>query len=376
MTMKRHGCIIALAIGPALAFCSGSAAALDPPEAGSGPGAPGLKPKVKIETTLGDIVVELDTEKAASTVLNFLDYVAEGFYDGTVFHRVIQRSVIQGGGFTADMTEKKAGLRPPVADESYNGLKNERGTIAMYREPGKFNSARSQFFINIVDNPPLDRLRDGAGYTVFGRVVDGLDTVERIRGTPVGTNPRYAAGKNPVVPVEPVVIRSIRLVTPFDRPAVVALADAAQEMRRDRLNVIVRRLENEAGAKAVTTESGLRYVDYREGRGAYPLVEEAVEVNYRGTLVDGKEFDSSVRQTGDSLTINMDSAIKGLREGLQSMREGGKRALVVPPELAYGSDGIPGRIPPGSTLVYDIELLAVRPHVKKQEIKKTPADEK
>jgi len=370
--MKRHGCIIALAIGPALAFCSGSAAALDAPEAAPAT----LKPKVKIETTLGDIVIELDTEKAASTALNFLDYVAEGFYDGTVFHRVVQRSVIQGGGYTADMTEKKAGLRPPVADESYSGLKNERGTIAMYREPGKPNSAQSQFFINVVDNAPLDRLRDGAGYTVFGRVVDGLDTVERIRGTPVGTHSKYAAGKNPVVPVEPVVIRSIRLVTPFDRSATIALAEAAQEMRRDRLNVIVRRLENEAGAKAVTTQSGLRYIDFREGKGAYPLVEEAVEVRYRGTLIDGREFDSSARQTADSLTINMDSAVKGLREGLQSMREGGKRALIVPPGLAYGADGIPGRIPPNSTLVYDIELLAVRPPVKKQEVKPTPGDEK
>ena len=370
--MKRYGCIIALAIGSVLAFCGGSAAALDPPEAAPAT----LKPKVKIETTLGDIVVELDTEKTPSTALNFLDYVAEGFYDGTVFHRVVQRSVIQGGGYTPDMTEKKAGLRPPVADESYSGLKNERGTISMYREPGNFNSARSQFFINVVDNPPLDRLRDGAGYTVFGRVVDGLDTVERIRGTPVGTHPKYAAGKNPVVPVEPVVIRSIRLVTPFDRPATVALAEAAQELRRDRINVIVRRLENEAGTKAVTTESGLRYVDFREGRGAYPLVGEAVEVRYRGTLIDGREFDSSTRQTTDSLTINMDSAIKGLREGLQSMREGGKRTLIVPPELAYGADGIPGKIPPSSTLVYDIELLAVRPPVKKQEVKPTPDDEK
>ncbi len=370
--MKRHGCIIALAIGPVFAFCSVSAAALDPPEAAPAT----LKSKVKIETTLGDIVVELDTEKAPSTVLNFLDYVAEAFYDGTVFHRVVERSVIQGGGYTADMTEKKAGLRPPVADESYNGLKNERGTLAMYREPGKFNSAQSQFFINVADNPPLDRLRDGAGYTVFGRVVDGLETVERIRGTSVGTHPKYAAGKNPVVPLKPVVIRSIRLVTPFDRPATVVLAEAAQELRRDRIKVIVRRLENEAGTKAVITESGLRYVDYREGRGAYPLAEEAVEMHYRGTLIDGKEFDSSTRQTGDSLTINMDSAIKGLREGLQSMREGGKRAIIVPPELGYGADGIPGRIPPDSTLVYDIELLAVRPHVKKQEIKTTPGDEK
>jgi len=334
-----------------------------------------LRPSVKIQTTLGDIVVALDAENAPGTVMNFLDYVTDGYYDGTVFHRVVANSVVQGGGYNPDMTEKTAGARPAIADESYNGLKNERWSIAMFRVPGDINSARTQFFINVVDHPSFDRLRDGSGYTVFGRVVEGTDTVDRIRNTKIGTHPNYAAGKNPVVPVEPVVIQSIRLLTAFDRTSAAALMESAKQLRSDRINVVVKRLENESGAKAVTTESGLRYVDFRIGKGAFPLMQEAVEVNYRAMFVDGREFDSSLKQADGPMTINMASAIKGLGEGLQSMREGGKRTLIVPPELAYGAVGIPGIVPPNSTLIYEIELLSTKPPVKKAEFKPFDSDE-
>ena len=367
--MKHPVYIITFAVAVTLAVsgCNGHKTA-EPAE--TLPGGPAtLRPTVRIKTTLGDIVVALDAEKAPLTVLNFLDYVTDAYYDGTVFHRVVARSVVQGGGYTPDMTEKKSSLRPAIADESYNGLKNDRWTIAMFRVPGDIASARTQFFINVVDHPSFDRLRDGSGYTVFGRVVEGIETVERIRDTRVGTHPNYAAGKNPVVPVEPVVIRSIRLITTFDRAATVALAELAKQLPSDRVNLVVRRLENEAGTKAVTTESGLRYVDFRIGKGAFPLLEEAVEVNYRGTLPDGREFDSSVKQADGPLTINMDSAIKGLGEGLQSMREGGKRTLIVPPELAYGANGIPSRVPPNATLIYEVELLSVKPPLEKPEFK-------
>jgi len=372
--MNHHVCIVTLTVVATLVVpgCNGRKTT-EPAETHSG-GSATLRPTVKIATTLGDIVVALDAENAPGTVMNFLDYVTDGYYDGTVFHRVVPRSVVQGGGYTPDMTEKKVGLRPAIADESYNGLKNERWTIAMFRVPGDFTSARTQFFINVVDHPSFDRLRDGSGYTVFGRVVEGIETVERIRDTRVGTNPNYAAGKNPVVPVEPVVVRSIRLLTAFDRTAAVALTESAKQLRSDRFNLIVKRLENESGTKAVTTESGLRYVDFRIGKGAFPLVEEAVEVNYRGTLADGREFDSSAKQADGPLTINMDSAIKGLGEGLQSMREGGKRTLIVPPELAYGDSGIPGKVPPNATLIYEIELLSTKPHVKESEF--TPQSDK
>ena len=369
MAMKRLVYYVSLAVVATLAVsgCNGIKATEPAESLSSGPAT--LQPTVKIKTSLGDIVVALDAEKAPGTVVNFLDYVGDGYYDGTVFHRVVPNSVVQGGGYTADMAEKKVGLRPAIADESYSGLKNERWTVAMFRVPGDLKSARTQFFINVVDHPSLDKLRDGAGYTVFGRVVEGIDTVERIRDTRVGTHPNYAAGKNPVVPIEPVIVQSIRLLTAFDRAAAVALAESAKQLGSDRINRLVKRLEKESGTKAVTTESGLCYVDFRIGNGAFPLVEEAVEVNYRGTLPDGWEFDSSAKQADGPLTVNMDSAIKGLREGLLSMREGGKRTLIVPPELAYGANGIPGMVPPKATLIFEVELLSTKPHIMKPEFR-------
>ncbi len=365
--MKHHSCIVTLTLAMTIAGldCNGRKTTEPAESLPRGPAT--LQPKVKIQTTLGDVVVVLDADKAPGTVMNFLDYVTDGFYDGTVFHRVVKNSVVQGGGFTPDMAEKKAGLRPAIPDESYNGLKNERWTIAMFRVPGDFNSARTQFFINVVDHPTFDRLRDGAGYTVFGRVVEGIETLERIRDSKVGTHPNYAAGKNPVVPVNPVIVQSIRLLTAFDRTAAAVLVESGKQLRGDRVNLLVKRLENESGMKAVTTDSGLRYVDFRVGNGTFPLMQEAVEVNYRAMLVDGREFDSSVKQADGPLTINMATAIKGLGEGLQSMREGGKRTLIVPPELAFGAVGIPGKIPPNSTLVYEIELLSTKPPIKKTE---------
>lgn len=362
--MKSRVYILALAV--ACCGCPGRKTT-EPVEApAAGPAT--LHPKVKIETTLGDFVVALDAEKAPGTVMNFLDYVADKYYDGTVFHRVVAQSVIQGGGYTPDMTEKKAGLRPAIPEESFSGLKNERWTMAMFRVPGNLTSAQSQFFINVVDHPSFDRLRDGSGYTVFGRVVEGLDTVERIRDVPVGVHPNYAAGKNPVVPREPVIIRSIRLLTPFDQTSAAALAEEAKQLRNDRVGMLVKRLENESGMKAVTTDSGLRYVDFRVGKGAFPTIEEAVEINYRGTLPDGREFDSSEQHAGGAHTINVETAIKGLREGLQSMREGGKRTLIIPSELAYGAEGYPGKVPPNSTLIFEIELLSVKPALKKLDL--------
>jgi len=367
--MKSYSFIVTLAsaIAFAVSGCNGQKTTGLAESASGGPAT--LQPRVKIETTLGDFVVALDAEKAPGTVLNFLDYATDGYYDGTVFHRVVPHSVIQGGGYNPDMTDKKVGLRPAIADESYNGLKNERWTIAMFRVPGDFKSAQAQFFINVVDHPSFDRLRDDSGYTVFGQVVEGIDTVERIRDTRIGTHPNYAAGRSSVVPVKAVVIRSIRLLTAFDRPAAVALSESVKHLQSDRVNLVVRRLENESGTKAVTTESGLRYIDFQVGRGAFPLVEEAVEINYRGTLTDGREFDSSVKQADGPMTTNVGTAIKGLSEGLQSMREGGKRTLIIPPELAFGASGVPGKVPPNSTLIFEIELLSVKPPVKKKEIK-------
>ena len=156
-------------------------------------------PRVRLSTSLGDIVVELDAAKAPKTVENFLQYVNDKHYDGTVFHRVIGNFMIQGGGFGADMQQKAT--RAPIPLEASNGLKNDRGTIAMARTSNP-NSATSQFFINVVDNASLNPPSpDGHGYTVFGKVVAGMDVVDKIRAVPVGNR-----GMHQNVPQTPVTI--------------------------------------------------------------------------------------------------------------------------------------------------------------------------
>ena len=157
--------------------------------------------KVKLATSMGDIVVELDAAKAPKTVDNFVKYVKAGHYDGTVFHRVIPNFMIQGGGMTADMKEKST--RTPIPLEAGNGLRNERGTVAMARTMNP-NSATSQFFINVKDNDFLnaDQARDGNGYAVFGKVVSGMDVVDKIRAVPTGSK-----GAHGDVPLSPVIIK-------------------------------------------------------------------------------------------------------------------------------------------------------------------------
>jgi len=156
--------------------------------------------KVKLATSAGDIVIELDKAKAPKTVDNFVAYVKDGHYNGTVFHRVIPNFMIQGGGMTADMAEKKT--RAPIPLESKNGLSNVRGSVAMART-GDPNSATSQFFINVQDNPRLDaaNARDGNGYAVFGKVIAGMDVVDKIRAVPTSSK-----GMHDDVPMMPVTI--------------------------------------------------------------------------------------------------------------------------------------------------------------------------
>jgi peptidyl-prolyl cis-trans isomerase A (cyclophilin A) len=161
-------------------------------------------PRVKLATSAGDILVELDQAKAPKTVENFLQYVNDKHYDGTVFHRVIDGFMIQGGGFTADMQQKPT--RAPIALEASNGLKNDKYTVAMART-GNPNSATSQFFINVKNNDSLNAPNpDGYGYTVFGRVVSGTDVVDKIRAVQTGNK-----GGMQNVPLEPIIIKSAAL---------------------------------------------------------------------------------------------------------------------------------------------------------------------
>ena len=161
---------------------------------------PAQAQKVRLATSEGDIVLELDGDRAPKTVANFLQYVRAGHYDGTIFHRVIPSFMIQGGGMKPDLSEKPT--RAPIALESRNGLSNQRGSVAMARTAVP-DSATAQFFINVVDNLMLDqaKARDGQGYAVFGHVVEGMDVVDRIKAVPTGLQ-----GRHQDVPVKPVLI--------------------------------------------------------------------------------------------------------------------------------------------------------------------------
>jgi peptidyl-prolyl cis-trans isomerase A (cyclophilin A) len=169
-------------------------------------GAPAvLAQKVKLATSMGDIVVQLDAAKAPKSVANFVQYVKDGHYDGLIFHRVIPTFMIQGGGFDAEMKQKPTRASIPL--ESRNGLSNMRGTLAMARTSVP-DSATSQFFINVVDNQRLDAANspDGNGYAVFGKVISGIEVVDKIRALPVGDK-----GGHQNVPQQPVVIKKATL---------------------------------------------------------------------------------------------------------------------------------------------------------------------
>ena len=161
---------------------------------------------VKLQTSMGNIVLELNAQAAPVTVKNFLEYVEDGFYDGTIFHRVIPGFMIQGGGFTTEMEKKQT--RNPIVNEANNGLGNARGTIAMARS-GDPDSATCQFFINHIDNMPLNYVDNSKpGYAVFGKVIEGMDTVEAIASVKTTTRKGYQN-----VPVKPIVIKSAKVVS-------------------------------------------------------------------------------------------------------------------------------------------------------------------
>lgn len=167
-------------------------------------------PRVKMTTNQGDIIISLDAAKAPKTVANFLAYVNDGFFDGTIFHRVIDGFMIQGGGFTADLNQKPTNA--PVASEAQNGLKNNAYTIAMARTSDP-DSATAQFFINVKDNTGLDYPNAmGNGYTVFGKVISGTQTIDAIRKIPTMVAPAPRMGRMADVPSKTVTIESVTIL--------------------------------------------------------------------------------------------------------------------------------------------------------------------
>ncbi|MCA9291441.1 MAG: peptidylprolyl isomerase [Phycisphaerales bacterium] len=212
--------LLALALAPAAIAQLSTAPA--PPDAP----APSDLEYVKMETSSGVIVLELNRAKAPHSVQNFLRYADRKFYDGTIFHRVIPRFMIQGGGFTETLEQKRTDL--PIRNEASNGLSNKRGTIAMARTADP-NSATSQFYINHKDNPNLDAYPGSAGYAVFGKVIVGMPVVDLI-ATVATHNAATPAGQTlQNVPMEPVQIRTVRHISKADADALVAEAEAARK---------------------------------------------------------------------------------------------------------------------------------------------------
>jgi len=281
------------------------------------------------------------------------------------------------------MDEKKAGLREPILNEWRTGLKNVRGAIAMARKgarPGAaemerrqaVNSATSQFFINVVDNARLDLPQaDGGAYCAFGKVVEGIDVVDRIRNTKVIAHPKYSTQEGAVTPEEPVVISKVELVGDLDRGRLAERVEASKKRivaydadplayQEELAAEIIRKAEQESGNTVQKAPSGLRYVTLKAGDGPTPQPTDEVEVHYTGWLVYGNKFDSSVDRKEPFTFSLTGGVIKGWLEGVASMKVGEKRKLIIPPKLGYANRGSPPKIPPDSILVFDVELLGIK----------------
>jgi len=330
-----------------------------------------LFPRVKMETPLGDIILELDGERCPATTMNFIWYGESGFYNGTIFHRVIQDKYIQGGGFLPNLDRKTEGLRPGIPSEWDTDHRNTQWTIAMVRRPGRPDSATSQFYINVNDVAEMDKVQtDRAGYTVFGKVVDGFKTVAKIRDTKTTTSDKYG-GTASTIPAEPIVVKSVSVVSEFDRARLEAIASGKiNEVNEARdtedaqvsaaMKEWIKKLEEEAGTKIITTEKGVMYVDLKVGEGVSPTSANVVEIHYTGWTLDGTEIHSS-RARGEPFRMRLDEYLRGWIDGMETMKPGGRRKMIIPDRLAFGGSGTPGIVPPRATMVYDMELLAVYP---------------
>ncbi len=333
---------------------------------------------ISFQTTHGEMVLLLDKDRAPISAKNFKQYVTDGHYDGTVFHRVMKDFVIQGGGFDANMKPKP--LRAPIKNEWRNMLKNIRGALSMARTQ-VHDSATSQFFINTVDNEGLDQPRDGAAYAVFGSIIEGLDVVDKIRNVPVG--PRSNGMQN--VPIDPMPAITKAAVISWDDltdTARVAVAEwdtkatkwhapAIEEKKalEERNRLVEARFDqiNKALAsdKAEQNDNGIAYVDEMIGDGVRPKGTEVVIVKATGWTPDGKVWwrTEDEDRKMQSFPLAALSRFKGLQRSLLEMNIGGTRLLHIPAELAFGEDGYHASwwlwndVPPNTDVVMEVTLV-------------------
>ncbi len=322
-----------------------------------------LKPRVKIVTNMGDIIVQLHADQAPITVENFLRYVDEGFYDGTVFHRNIEGFMIQGGGYDKNYDKKTEGLHDPIKNEWRNGRAHLRSTLAMARLGGKPDSAQAQFFINLVDNAFLGEPQpDGAGYANFGHVVSGMDVVDAIAKVDKEPNPKVGT-RQAHTPKKPVVIESIKMIDDIKYDKIVETITAQKRAYVKQVRSVFPALEKEFNIKIPELRmypSGLMMATVKEGSGRTPNNVSQVRVHYKGVLLDGTEFDSSYSRNKPS-EFGLNRVIKAWAMGLSRMKEGEMAVIVAPPHLAYGNQYRPGPppIPANSTLVFVVELKKI-----------------
>lgn len=317
-----------------------------------------LHPRAEVKTNFGDFIIALDAEKAPAASLHFVQYVEKKFYDKTLFHRVPEVPVIiQAGGYTSDMELKNARYSTAFPGHWSTEFSNKKWSVALLRGWGPAGTGTAEFFINVADNKSLDESNDGHRFAIFGEVVEGKDTVEKIRNVPIATHPKYADGQSRVVPVTPVIIESIRLLTPLDHELARARAEEMHRTPSDPVAALIEELEKKSGNKSVRTDSGIVLVEFVTGRGPKPLISDRIEFHYTGTFLNGETFETTIDR--DPFVREVSKLNAGLMETILSMNEGTRSTAIIPPELAYGTGGIPGIIPPGVMLVYDIELLAI-----------------
>ncbi len=339
---------------------------------------------VLMSTTKGDIVLELHHCAAPKTVDNFLQYVDDGFYDDTLFHRVENGFVIQGGAYKPDFTPKTA--RDPIPCEWPNGLKNVRGTIAMARATDP-NSATSQFFINLRQSVNLDGPnKGGMGHCVFGRVVEGMNVVDQIGVAQTIRKPDLGDVQTPIDPIQIIQVGRIlgdeaKALADKNREARLAMEVAGYRERaevrwkadnREHNTTLTDEQRVQQGieyvkkqgwdiTKGVLLPSGVWYVDDRVGVGDCPKIDDWVAMKWDGWLSWGEKFGSWEDYKHEPMRGPVRGFVPGYREALLTMKPGGVRVVVIPSKLAYAEVGREPLIPKNAAVVYRIEMLGVLP---------------